>query len=184
MNKFQQAWEKENRNVKKFLLALITILKNRIFFEKKCNIHKTAQIEKMQLVKISETAEIRDYVIIRTYTNEVNIGEYTQINPFCVIYGGSGVNIGNNVMIAPHCTIAAGNHDFKQTEIPMRFAGSLTRGPINIKDNVWIGANSTICDGVTIEEEAVIAAGSVVTKNVGKWEVWGGIPAVRISCRR
>lgn len=168
----------------KKILALLNEIKVKILSRQKCNVHKTAQIEKKELVNISETAEIKDYVIIRTYTNEVNVGEYTQINPFCVIYGGSGVNIGNNVMIAPHCTIAAGNHDFKQTEIPMRFAGSLSRGPINIKDNVWIGANSTICDGVTIEEEAVIAAGSVVTKNVGKWEVWGGVPATRISCRR
>ena len=67
-------------------------------------------------VRIGKGAEIKDYVIIRTYENPVVIGEYVQINPFTVIYGGSGVQIGNNVMIAPHCMIAAGDHDFRQTE--------------------------------------------------------------------
>lgn len=146
-------------------------------------VHPTARIEKAELVEISECVEIHDHVIIRTQTNKVKIGSFTQINPFTVIYGGTGVVIGNNVMIAPHCMIASGNHDFKQTQYPMRFAGTLTKGPIIVEDNVWIGANCTITDGVTIGRESVIGANSVVTKDVEPWSIVSGVPAVKISSR-
>ena len=114
----------------------------------------------------------------------MHIGEYTQINPFTVIYGGSGVYIGDNVMIAPHCMIAAGDHDFKQIDLPIRHAGDLSKGPIVIEDGVWIGANVTITDGVIIGHDAVVAAGSVVTKNVSPYDIVGGIPAKKIANRR
>jgi len=147
-------------------------------------IHKTAQLDKRRLITIADNVEIKDYVIIRPYANPVTIGEYTQINPFTVIYGGSGVYIGNNVMIAPHCMIASGDHDFKQTEQPMRFAGFLSKGPIIIEDNVWIAANCTITDGVRIGKDAVIAANSVVTKDVEPYDIVGGVPAKVIGNRK
>jgi acetyltransferase-like isoleucine patch superfamily enzyme len=146
-------------------------------------IHSTARLEQAELIEIGEGAEINDYVIVRTVSGKVKIGSYTQINPFTVIYGGKGVTIGNNVMIAPHCMIASGNHDFKQTSYPMRFAGTLSKGPIIIEDNVWIGANCTITDGVKIGAESVIAANSVVTKNVEPWSIVSGVPAVKIGSR-
>jgi acetyltransferase-like isoleucine patch superfamily enzyme len=146
-------------------------------------VHATAKLEDPSLITIGDGSEINDYVIIRTARNKVSIGSNTQVNPFTVIYGGSGVIIGNNVMIAPHCMIASGNHDFKQTEYPMRFAGTLTKGPIIIEDNVWIGANCTITDGVVIGKESVIGANSVVTKNVEPWSVMSGVPAVKIASR-
>jgi len=147
-------------------------------------ISKSAIIENSKLVKIMRRAEIQDYVIIRTFENTVVIGEYSQINPYTIIYGGSGVHIGRNVMIAPHCVLAAGNHDYRQLEKPMRHAGSLSRGPIIIEDGVWIGANSTITDGVTIGRDAVIGANSLVTKDVGAYEIWGGVPAKIIGNRK
>jgi acetyltransferase-like isoleucine patch superfamily enzyme/GT2 family glycosyltransferase/Tfp pilus assembly protein PilF len=148
-----------------------------------CYVHKTAQLERQGLITIGRNAEIKDYVIIRTYDNPVTIGEYTQLNPFTVIYGGSGVKIGNNVMIAPHCMIASGNHDYIQTDVPMRFAGNLTKGPIVIEDNVWIGANSTIADGVKVGRESVVAANSLVNKDVEPYSIVGGVPAKPIGHR-
>lgn len=144
---------------------------------KNCYIHPTAQLDKKNLINVGGNAEIKDYVIIRTHSNPVTIGEYTQINPFTVIYGGSGVQIGKNVMIAPHCMLAAGNHDFKQTDKPIRFAGNLSKGPIIIEDNVWIGANCTITDGVKVGRDAVVGANSVVTKDVEPYSIVGGVPA-------
>lgn len=152
--------------------------------EKNFKVEGTAIIEKGELVKIKDNAEIKDYVIIRTFENEVRIGSYTQINPFTVIYGGSGVFIGDNVMIAPHCMIAAGNHDYKQVEKPIRFAGNLSKGPIIIEDNVWIGANCTITDGVRIGKDAVVGANSVVNKDVAPYDIVGGVPAKFIRNRK
>ena len=148
------------------------------------SIHKTAQIEKKELVAIKDGAEIKDYVIIRTYRNPVVIGKYAQINPFTVLYGGSGIYIGDNVMIAPHCMIAAGDHDFKQLEKPIRFADSITKGPIYIEDNVWVGANVTITDGVRIGNDAVVAANSVITKDVAPFDIVGGVPAKVLGNRK
>jgi acetyltransferase-like isoleucine patch superfamily enzyme len=144
----------------------------------------TSILEDRKLIRLGNYCEIKDYVIIRTFKNPVVIGEYCQLNPFTVIYGGSGVYIGDNVMIAPHCMIAAGDHDFKQTKIPIRFAGSLTKGPIVIEDNVWIGANCTITDGVKIGREAVVAANSVVTRNVASYDIVAGVPARVIGNRK
>lgn len=140
-------------------------------------ISKKAILEERNLIEIDSYAEINEFVIIRTFDNPVVIGKYTQINPFTVIYGGSGVYIGDNVMIAPHCMIASGNHNYKQLDKPIRFAEDVTKGPIIIEDGVWIGANSTIVDGVRIGHNAVVAANSVVTKDVKPFEIVSGIPA-------
>lgn len=147
-------------------------------------ISSTASLKRRKLIKIKRRAEIQDYVIIRTYENPVFIGEYTQINPFTVIYGGSGVFIGDNVMIAPHCMIAAGNHDYLQIDIPMLKAGSLSKGPIVIEDGVWIGANVTITDGVTIGHDSVVGANSVITKDIAPYDIVVGVPARVIANRR
>lgn len=163
-------------------MHLKKILPNK--FRKHYYVDSTAKLEKKSLVHIENFVEIKDYVIIRTYSNPVKIGEYSQINPYTVIYGGSGVQIGKNVMIAPHCMLAAGNHDFKQIDKPIRFAGNLSKGPIIIEDNVWIGANCTITDGVKIGRDAVVGANSVVTKDVEPYSIVGGVPARVLGFRK
>lgn len=161
--------------IKKYLLFWIP--------RKNYNVDKTAILEVKKLINIKEKAEIQEYVIIRTYKNPVVIGKYTQINPFTVIYGGSGVYIGDNVMIAPHCMIASGNHNLSQKDLPMRFAQDTSVGPIHIADDVWIGANCTITDGVKIGKGAVIGANSVVTTDVPEYTVYAGTPAKFIKNR-
>jgi acetyltransferase-like isoleucine patch superfamily enzyme len=154
----------------KFYKSLnINRLINRNFF-----IHPTAKIE--EKIKIGENTEIWEYVIIRKGT-DLEIGNYTQIGPFSVLFGGNKIKIGHNVLIAPHCVIAASNHDYKQSERPMRFAGAVSAGPIIIENNVWIGANCTITDNVIIGEGAVIAANSVVTKDIPANSIAAGVPA-------
>ena len=134
-------------------------------------------------VRIGDNAEIKDYVVIQAIRDAVIIGEFTQINAFTVIFGYSEVNIGKNVMIGPHCMISSGNHDFKQTEVPMRFAPALTKGPTIIEDNVWIGSHCVITDGVKIGKDAVVGAGSVVTKDVQPFDIVAGVPARVIGNR-
>ena len=147
-------------------------------------VHNTAQIERKELVIIKNNAQIMEYVIIRTDTNPIVIGENTCIHPYTVIYGGSGVTIGDNVVIAPHCMLSGGNHDYLQTEQPMRFAGIISKGPIVIEDDVWIGAHVTLTDGITIGRGAVVAANSVVTKDVAPYDIVAGVPAIKIANRK
>ncbi len=156
---------------------------NKIFTSSRPKINATAIIERRNMVRLANNVEIGAGVVIRAFDELVTIGPYSQINPFVVIYGHNKISIGANVMIAPHCVIASGNHDFKQTTIPMRFAGNLTKGPIIIGDDVWIGANCTITDGVKIGHGAVIGANSLVNKDVAPYAIVGGVPAKVIGNR-
>ena len=167
--------------LQKGLIALL----NKINLKRKKFIHKTAILWNKEYITFGQDSEIWEYAIIRaSKTGKVIIGSYSQIGPFTVIFGGAGVEIGNNVLIAPHCVIAAGNHDYKQTDKPMRFSGGISNGPIIIEDDVWIGANCTITDGVTIGEGAVIGANSVITHNVEPFDVVAGVPGKKISNRK
>lgn len=148
-------------------------------------IHPTATIFRKRNLIIDKTALICEYVIIRAPRGKLIIGKGTQIGPFTVIFTDTAdLVIGDNVMIAPHCVIAAGSHDHKNLEVPMRFANSVSKGPIIIEDDVWIGANCTIVDNVKIGKGAVVGANTLVNKNVMPYEIVGGVPMKRIGSRK
>lgn len=144
-------------------------------------VHKTSKLIHKECIFIGLGSEIKDYVIIQA-AGKISIGKYCQINPYTVLYGGH-IEIGDYVLIAPHCMIASGNHDFKQLDLPMRLAGWTMKKPIIIEDDVWIGANSTITDGVKIGKGSVIAANSCVIKDVEPYSIVGGVPAKQIGSR-
>jgi acetyltransferase-like isoleucine patch superfamily enzyme len=153
-------------------------------FSKSAYIARTVMLwGNCDLINVKDFAQIKDYVIIQTFHSPVVIGENTQINPFTVMYNRTGIYIGNNVMIAPHCMLASGNHNYKQLDKPMISAGAYSSGPIVIEDDVWIGANCTITDGVKIGKGAVVGANSVVTKDVRPYDVVAGVPAKVINNR-
>jgi acetyltransferase-like isoleucine patch superfamily enzyme len=153
-------------------------------FKKDYYVGNKAILCQTKKIKIGKCSNIQDYVIIRPNNQNIIIGEYCQIGPFTVIYGGSEIHIGNNVMIGPHCTLSAGSHDYKQTLKPMRFAGNLSKGSIIIEDNVWIGGNCTILDGVTIGIESVIGANSLVNKNIPPYSIAAGSPVKILNNRK
>lgn len=107
-------------------------------------------------------------------------GKNLQLNPGACIYGN--VSIGDNVMIAPNVVIAGGNHGIIHNGTPMMLQKDVSIGII-IKNDVWIGANSVILDGITIEDGAVIAAGAVVNRNVEAYSIVAGVPAKKIKMR-
>ena len=96
--------------------------------------------------------------------------------------------IGNYVMIGPQVSIITGDHKIDTVGKYMVNVSDDEKVPENdlpvvIEDDVWIGANSTILKGVTIGEGSVVAAGSVVTKNVPAYTIVGGVPAKIIKNR-
>lgn len=114
---------------------------------------------------------------------KIEIGQHSSISNNTSINGASaGVYIGENVMIAPGCCLVAFNHGTKVGVGPM-IDQPLDENKIVIHDDVWIGANCTITSGVTIASGAVIAANSVVVRDVGAFEVIGGVPARLIKKR-
>ena len=110
--------------------------------------------------------------------NKITIGNYTNINRGCFIDGRGGCHIGNSVSISHKVSIVTGSHDANS----INFSGIYL--PILIKDYAWIGINAVILQGVVIGEGAVVAAGSVVTKDVPAYTIVGGIPAKVIGTRK
>jgi galactoside O-acetyltransferase len=112
----------------------------------------------------------------------VHIGEHSQLNPYSVLYGD--IRIGRWVMIAPHVMLAGGNHQYSRLDIPIMNQGSTSKGGITIDQDVWIGANSVITDGVHVARGAIIAAGAVVTSDVESHSIVAGVPAKIIRRRK
>lgn len=148
------------------------------------HVHPTAKIYNKKNVVLAKSSLICEYVIIRSPDASLTVGKNSQVGPFSVFFTGDyGITIGDNVMISPHCVFAAGNHEYRNLDLPMIQAGSFSNGPIIIEDNVWIGANCTICDNVRIGNGAIVGANSIVNKNVNSYEIVGGVPAIKISSR-
>lgn len=128
------------------------------------------------LSKITNT-KIDESVIVFTPFN-INYGKHTKIgkNVFinfdCVFLDLGGITIEDNVLIAPKVSLLTEGHP-----ISIEDRHSLIPKPIHIKRNAWIGANATILQGVTIGENAIVAAGAVVAKDVPDNTIVGGIPA-------
>lgn len=133
-------------------------------------------------IEIGNNVEIMDGVLILTYGGNIKIGDNCSINPYTIIYGHGNTIIGNDVLIAGQCMIIPNNHKFERKDIPIREQGN-SRLPIEIEEDVWIGHGCTILEGIKIEKGAIIAAGSVVNKNVPKYSIYGGIPAKLLKKR-
>lgn len=127
-------------------------------------------------IVIDDDSELLDYACVLSYGGHIRIGHNCSVNAFTVIYGHGGVTIGDNVLIAGHCMIIPSQHRFDRLDIPIRMQGATSRG-IRIEDDVWIGHACSILDGVTIGRGAVVAAGSVVNRDVPPGAVVGGVPA-------
>lgn len=138
----------------------------------------TAHIHRKGNVSLGYKSSISHGVTINC--NEFKLGNNSQLNPNVTIYGN--VIIGCNVMIAPSVMIAGGNHNFSNRNIMMINQGSTSKG-IEIDDDVWIGANSVILDGVKIGRGSIIGAGSVVTKDIVPYSINFGNPCKYIKSR-
>lgn len=111
----------------------------------------------------------------------IEIGDNTRIHGTC-IHAKNKIVIGRNCLIAANCQIIDSNAHELLMETPESRLSSIDFGkPILIGDNCWIGMNSIILPGVSIGDGAVIAAGSIVTKDVQEKTIVGGNPAKLIK---
>ncbi|WP_217640886.1 DapH/DapD/GlmU-related protein [Curtobacterium sp. MCBA15_001] len=104
------------------------------------------------------------------------IGDRTAVGAGNLIWGQGGVTIGADCLLGPNVTLISEDHVFADPNALIRQQGS-RRQPITIGDDVWIGAGATILKGVSIGTGAVIAAGSIVTKDVAPFRIVAGVPA-------
>ena len=106
----------------------------------------------------------------------IKIGRDSLIGEFNVIRGQGGVSIGDRVYTSPGTQIIAVNHVFDDPEQPFIHQGITAQG-ITIEDDVWLGSNVVVTDGVSIGKGAVIAAGAVVAEDVPPHSVNAGVPS-------
>jgi acetyltransferase-like isoleucine patch superfamily enzyme len=121
--------------------------------------------------EIDETVAVFTPLYIN-YGKHTKIGKNVFINFDCVFLDLGGITIEDNVLIAPKVSLLSEEHPVSPEQ-----RQSLVPGHIHIKKNAWIGAGATILPGVIIGENAVVAAGAVVSKDVPANTVVGGIPA-------
>lgn len=110
--------------------------------------------------------------IYADFGKNIHLGENVFINDCCHFQDHGGITLGDGCQIGHGVVFATLNHGLapedRQTTYP---------APIVLGRNVWVGANATILQGVTIGDNAVVAAGAVVTKDVAANTVVGGVPA-------
>lgn len=106
----------------------------------------------------------------------VKLGKNVSINSFVHIWGQGGVSIGNDTLIASHVAIISVTHD-TTSKI---FRNKVIEKPVTIGNNVWIGSHCTILPGINIQDNVIIGAGSVVTKNLDKNSLYVGSPAKKV----
>jgi chloramphenicol O-acetyltransferase type B len=134
---------------------------------------------KYRLIKCGKGNYFGQSVLIMP--NCVSIGHRSFIGPQCWLQ--SKINIGNFVMLAGRVAIVGGDHRFDVVAVPAIEAGRDINKTVTICDDVWVGHQAIIMHGVTIGEGAIIAAGSVVTKDVAPYTIVGGVPAKFIKMR-
>lgn len=106
------------------------------------------------------------------FGKNINVGKGVFINSGCCFQDQGGITIGDRSLIGHQVVLATLNHN----QDPMN-REDMIPAPINIGKNVWIGSKATILSGVTIGDNAIIAAGAVVNKDVPKNAIVGGVPA-------
>lgn len=151
-----------------------------------CEINGLSQ----QGLVFGDKVTIGSYAIIRPtnlYGGEAGVGlkmgNNSSIGPYSYIGCSGYIEIGDNVMVSPRVSIYSENHNFEDTERPMIEQG-VTRSFVKIEDDCWIAANSVILAGVTIGRGSIVAAGSVVTKDVEPFSIVAGNPARLIKSRK
>jgi len=110
------------------------------------------------------------------------IGNNVGFSPNCYVQVRGRVIIGNNVIFGPNVSIFSESHIFSDPEKFINEQGETRKGVV-IEDGVWVGADVTILDGVTIGSNSVIAAKSLVNKSVPAFSIVGGIPAKILKYR-
>lgn len=127
-------------------------------------------------------AKIGQGVVIKPRVNikhpwRLTVGDQSWLGEGVWIDNLVEVTIGNNVCLSQEAYFLTGNHDYKSTTF------TLITKPIKVEDGAWIGARGIVCPGVNVGHNAVLTAGSVLTRDAEANGIYSGNPAQRIRTR-
>lgn len=123
---------------------------------------------------IGRSSVIESFSVLNNMVGDVQIGDYSRVGIGNTIIGP--VTIGSNVMLAQNVVVSGMDHKYEDIDVPVSLQG-VTSSPVVICDDSWIGANVVITKGLRIGKHAIVAAGSVVTRDVKDYCVVAGVPA-------
>ena len=126
--------------------------------------------------KVGRGVVIKPHVNIK-YPWKLQIGDHSWIGEDVWIDNLAEVKIGSNCCLSQGSMILCGNHNYKSTSF------DLIVKPIHIDDGAWIGAQSTVCPGVTCNSHSILSVGSVATADLQANTIYSGVPAVEIRKR-
>ncbi|UAY50687.1 acyltransferase [Ferruginibacter albus] len=112
----------------------------------------------------------------KSFYGKLTVGHDTVISDNSIIDVCDNINIGNEVSIGPNCILYTHDHIYTDKNVGA-WKGGVRLGSISIGDGTWIASGVTILPGVNIGRRVVVAAGSVVTKNLESEAIYGGVPA-------
>lgn len=108
---------------------------------------------------------------------KIRIGSHTIINRRCYLDGRAGLILGDNVSVSPECYLLSLTHDPDSPD----FLG--VPRPSSLGDFVWLGARAMVLPGVDMGQGSIGAAGAVITKSCGPYDIMAGVPARKIGER-
>ena len=103
----------------------------------------------------------------------IRVGRRVFVNQGCMLMDIGGIEIGDDVMLAPAVKLMTSGHPLD----PALRRRQIVAAPIVVERNVWLGAGATVLHGVTVGQDAVVAAGAVVTRDVPPATLVAGVPA-------
>ncbi|NUN63512.1 acyltransferase [Pseudanabaena biceps] len=134
-------------------------------------------------ISINANSEICNGVNLECWGGNIYISENVFIGPYSVIYGHGGVKIGKDSLVAMHCRILSSNHTIPESNIRIRSQPDILL-PVNIGEDVWLGAGVTVLGGVNIGDGCIVGAGAVVTSDLPPYAIAVGVPAKVIRFRK
>jgi len=141
------------------------------------NIRPSHQAEKETLIKkiLGKTGEHIKIIqpFFCDYGFNIEVGEHFFANTNMVILDEALVTFGDNVFIGPNCSFYTACHPI---DVKTRNEGKEFSLPIKVGNNVWFGGNVTVCPGITIGDDCVIGAGSVITRDIPSGTLAAGNP--------
>lgn len=158
--------------------AIIWYFVNVFFINCSWNPSSSLRIRLLRLfgARMGKGVVIKPSVNIK-YPWNLSIGDYSWIGENVWIDNLTHVAIGSNVCISQGAMLLCGNHDYKRPTFDLMVK------PIVIENGAWVGAQSTVCPGVTMHSHSVLTVGSIASKDLMPYSIYRGNPAVKVAER-
>jgi acetyltransferase-like isoleucine patch superfamily enzyme len=176
----------------RYLSKIISLFRNAWFYFLGMNIGKGTFLPRINVnwphqIQIGKNCTLEHDIHLKfdgiwQQGKSIRIGDNVFIGMGCEFNIREDLEIGDNTLIASGCKFIDHDHGISRSELMNAQSGA--EKPIKIGADVWLGCNVIVLKGVEIGKGAIVAAGAVITKPIGDYEIWAGVPAKKIGDRK